>query len=147
ERPSRFLSERGRRRRGEPRGIEAELPGDAQREIVAIEHFRPRDVPDAVQITLGQLHTCRGNIGIVGRARLLIDGETERLARPRGANELVDEVLLLALGAVDHPRPDDPGATAGRPHRPLALVLAPAIDAEGARRVVLAEGTTLAVED
>src|SRR5207244_2525633 len=103
--------------------------------------------PEAQGLAVGQLHAGRGHVGIVGRARALIHGGPEPLAGAAGADQLVHEVLLLALGTVDHARADDDGAAAGGHHRLLPFPLAAPVDGERPRRVGLGEGAAHAVED
>src|SRR5712691_2327396 len=142
-----LLLELGRLDGRELGAVQGELPADEQGEGVAVERLGARHVPEAEQLALGQLHAGRGHVEVVGWARALIHGGAEALARAAGADQLVDEVLLLALGTIDDARANDDGAAAGRYHRLLALPLAAPIDAERPRRVVLAEGPAHAVED
>src|SRR5262249_20235573 len=147
ERSRRLLVERGGGDGGELGDVEAELAADALGGVVAVHPPGPSDVAEATGVGPRQLHAGRPHLGGVGRTRLLIHGQAEAFPLPGGAQELVDEVLLLALGAVHHAGAHDDGAAAGRQHRLLALVLAPAVHAEGTRRIVLAERAALAVED
>src|SRR6185436_16304393 len=64
-----------------------------------------------------------------------------------GADELVDEVLLLGLGAVHHAGAQDERAGDGVEDGALALELASPIDVQRARLVLLAEGPADPVED
>src|SRR5438552_7468413 len=141
------LLELGRLDGREPGAVEGELPADEQGEGVAVERLGAGDMPEAQELALGQLHAGRGHVGIVGRARALIHGGPEPLAGAAGADQLVHEVLLLALWTVNHARADDDGAAAGGHHRLLPFPLAAPVDGERPRRVGLGEGAAHAVED
>src|SRR5262249_62281699 len=111
--------------RREPGAIEAELLADHPREGVAIDHLGAGDMPEAQELTLAQLDARRRHVGVIRRARMLVDGQAEVPALAAGADQLVDEILLLPLGAVDDAGAEDHASSTSTHDCLLAPDLAP----------------------
>jgi hypothetical protein len=125
ERTRGLLVERCRVHRGDARTIELEhLAGDESKRV-AVEDAVAGQVIDPPGIALAQLDGGLGEIDVVGRARHLVGGDAHGLAPPAMADELVDEVLRLAVGTVDHGRADRQRARHLGQHGALAFPLAP----------------------